>query len=147
MRLKVSRLRLQARAHTCSFDMGREVGGALCARAKPDPDNTHEAAALERAELAELDFKSTRDGAAQALGEPIDEIRLNAAEEADSDVEIGGWNPAEGRRPGGALGEIAGQHITLLLGDRQAEEDAQLQRTAFFQWTGAHVLGAVGRQP
>src|ERR1700716_1059038 len=85
---------------------------------------------------------------AEPVRNPFDHRTLDAADKADGQVEVLGRGPAKFGRHRSAGDEVPIKFLDLGLRHRQPKEGTDLQRLGgFFQWIGAHVLGAVGRQP
>jgi hypothetical protein len=89
--------------------LGREPGQGLEARAQPEPHHPDEAPALERAEVAELEVEGGWSSVRNSIDDPFDEGAIDAADESNCQVQIGGRRPAELGRGFGASGNKGGQ--------------------------------------
>jgi hypothetical protein len=113
-----------------------------------EPHDADGPPALERSNLAELQLKAAERQRFEAPCDLVHDFAPDAADETDRQVEILGRRPAKLWRSRRASGEVRPELVALGLGHRKPEERADLQRRAgFFQFAGAQLLGAVGRQP
>lgn len=149
MRLEWSLLGLNSRGDAHSLDLSRQGARAVNARCHTQPYHTSEAAALERSEVSQSEVEPGKTGCGQSIGDVFDKDTFNGADEAQCQVQIGRRHPPKRRREGLASRDVLAERFAMLLGQRQPKErpDSSAYRAGFFQAFGAHVLGAVGRQP
>ena len=148
MRLKRTILPHQARAHALRVDLsrqGRRLFGT-CAEAKPD--HADGATTPERPDTVQPELESGQPPGAQPIRDRLDDRAIDAADKAEGEVQVFGRRPAEVGCQLRTRCDESSELITLRLRDRKPEESADPQRARFFfQFSWAHVLGRVGRQP
>ena len=91
------------------LNLSCESGQGLEARAQPEPHHPDEATALERAEVAELEVEGGWSSVRKSVDDPLDERAIDASDESNGEVQIGGRRPAELGRGFGASGNKGGQ--------------------------------------
>jgi len=128
-------------------DQGGEPRQILDPGADAEPDHARQPAALESADLTKPDLKTSRPSILDQVRDAQHAVRLDGADEANGQMEVGRRRPAKLRRGGCTAFEKPGQRGTLLVGQGQPEEGPYFLRTVGFQFSCTQVLGAVGRHP
>ncbi len=150
MRLEWTILGLQSGGDALRLDLRRQ---ALCranARCQAQPGYPHQAASLEGPKLPEREVKSRQPRPRQPVRDRLHNTAIDAADEAQRQVEVGRRDPAKIAGLRFTLGDVAAERFTMLLRQRQPKEGTNATAyfaVFFFQAFGAQELGAVGRQP
>ena len=139
----------QPDAHALLFHVRGDGGHRLSAGAKSDPHHARGATAPKRPHVAKVHIEPPQSVLRQRIGHRFDQRSLDIADKTNGQMEIGGRGPSKVWRHLRAIRDETRQHFALRLGHRQPEERADPQRTRvfFFQFSWAHWLGRVGRQP
>src|SRR5205823_327060 len=123
------------------------------AAGQPQPDHARKPAAPELSDVAEGHLKRWSSLRREPVGDSLDERPIDGADEPQRDVQVFGHGPPEVGSDGRARFEVTTQLQAMGFGERKSEERpdrwarAVRQRRFTRQLTGAHELGAEGRQP
>jgi hypothetical protein len=149
MRLEWSLLGLKSRCDARSLNLSRQGARGLNARRHAQPSYANQAPTLECSEVSQREVEPGKTGFGHSIGDVFDKGTLNRSDEAHRQVQIGRRHPPKLRSEGLAARDVRAERFAMFLGQRQPKErpDSRAQRAGFFQAFGAHVLGAVGRQP
>jgi hypothetical protein len=148
VRLKRPIFPRQARAEAFLVNLRRQHRCPFGTRAEAKPNHADGATAPERPDIVQREFESSQRSGAQRIGDRLDDRAIDAADKAKGEVQIFGRRPAKVGRQLSTRCDESSELITLRLRDRKPEESADPQRVRFFfQFSWAHVLGRVGRQP
>ncbi len=148
VRLDHSCLGRQSGPHALLLNLSSKLASMLRPAANLEPDDSHQTSAIEGPDVAQLELETGRLQLDQPLCDALRHRGLDSSKEAKRQMQIRGRNPAKVWRGSCAGGQKRREFCALRLRHRQAEERPDLQRRAgAFQLRGAHVLGAVGRQP
>lgn len=127
MRLECSLLGVQAGTPAFGLNPSGQSSCSVRAGAEPEPHHTHEPAALECADVAQLELEPGERLRPEPIGDFFNELAIDAADESDGEVQVGRGRPPEVGLDSGARGDESAQLATLGLRHREPEECANPQ--------------------
>jgi len=124
MGIEATALGLEPGTHRLGLDDPGQRGDLGLSRAEAKPDDPSQPDTLERADLAQPQIASARVAHLDPIRDAFRKRKLDVAEKANRQMEVGGRRPAKVRRKPGAFLDVRIERRAMALGQGKPEERA-----------------------